>query len=257
MAHSFEVDIAEKYGVNAAILLNNIYFWCQKNKANKHNFFDGSYWTYNSRSAFTEIFPYFSERQIKTALDKLIADGVIKTGCYNKDPRDRSLWYSLTDKGWCMMQKCSEQNTEMSNANSEDVRALPDSKTTDGKPDSKPDISISSVDDGFDDFWKVYPRHPNKQDAIKAWKALKPSKETIEAILRDIPKKLGENGLWANREKDKIPYPATYLRGRQWEDEDDGSVQPKSAESWWKSRPWWEWPIEEQRKLEEKLENGG
>lgn len=139
MNHSFDVDIAVRYGVNAAILLSNIYFWCQKNMANRHNYFDGSYWTYNSRSAFTVLFPYFSERQIKTALDKLIDDGVIKTGCYNHDPRDRSLWYALTEKGWCMMQKCSEQNAEMSNANSKDVRPLPDTKTSDINADINTD----------------------------------------------------------------------------------------------------------------------
>ena len=30
--------------------------------------------------------------------------------------------------------------------------------------------------------------------------------------------------------------------------------QPKSDEPWWKSKPWWEWPIEEQRKLEQQVE---
>ena len=114
MNHSFDIGIAEKYGINAAVLLQNIFFWCQKNKANGHNFIDGKYWTYNSRNAFREIFPYFSERQIKTALDKLIDDGVIVTGCYNKDNRDRSLWYALTDKGWSILQKCGMQTAKMS-----------------------------------------------------------------------------------------------------------------------------------------------
>lgn len=141
MYHMFDVDIAVKYGVNAAILLYNIYFWCQKNKANRRNFFDGSYWTYNSRSAFTEIFPYLSERQIKTALDKLIDDGIIKTGRYNKDARDRSLWYAMTEKGLRMVQTCSEQNAEMSNGYDDNVRPLPDIKTPDVKPDNKPDES--------------------------------------------------------------------------------------------------------------------
>ena len=219
MGHSFEVDIAVKYGVNAAILLNNIYFWCQKNMANNHNFFDGSYWTYNSRNAFTTIFPYLSERQIKTALDKLIDDGVIRTGCYNQDPRDRSLWYSLTNKGWCMMQKCSGQNAEMSNANSEDVRPLPDGKTADINTNIKPDKDISPYDDEFNAFWAVYPRGDDKRKAFKAWKALNPSKELQQTIIDDIRKRLESGGAWYKTQKQYILLATTYLHNRRWEDE--------------------------------------
>lgn len=220
MYHMFDVDIAARYGVNAAILLNNIYFWCQKNKANKRSFFDGSYWTYNSRNAFTEIFPYLSERQIKTALDKLIEDGVIKTGCYNKDPRDRSLWYALTGKGWCIMQKCSEQNAEMSNANSENVRPLPDTKTSDINTDNKPDKNTSVYDDeGFRAFWSLYPRKDGKHDAAIAWKALNPNAELQQTILDDIKKRLAPNGAWYRTERRFIKTAAPYIHGRRWEDE--------------------------------------
>lgn len=131
MTHSFDVEIAKVYGVNAAILLNHIVFWVQKNQANRRNFYDGTYWTYNSRSAFAEIFPYMSERQIKTALDKLIDAGIIRTGNYNQDARDRSLWYALTKNGKCIVQKCQMQTAEMSNAFGENVRPIPDIKHTD------------------------------------------------------------------------------------------------------------------------------
>lgn len=221
MNHSFDIDIAVKYGVNAAILLQHIYFWCQKNEANNHNYHDGSYWTYNSRNAFTVIFPYLSERQIKTALDKLIEDGVIKTGCYNKDPRDRSLWYAVTKKGSCIMQKCSVDYAEMSNANEQNVRPLPDINT-DSNTDINTDISISSIDNSlkaFAAFWDVYPRRDAKQDAIKAWKALKPSDELCETIKADIRQRLDEGGAWYKSERRFILLPATYLRGRRWEDE--------------------------------------
>lgn len=119
------------YGVNAAIILQNIYFWVLKNKANKKHFYDGKYWTYNSRSAFNELFPYLSERQIKTAIDKLVADGVIQTGCYNEDTRDRTLWYTVTKRGFCILQKCGSQAAEMSDANDGNVTPLPYINQTD------------------------------------------------------------------------------------------------------------------------------
>lgn len=99
-AHTFDTETACKYGILEAILLNNLYFWIQKNRANEKNFFDGRYWTYNSVKAFTEIFPYATAKQIRTALKKLIDNGLIITGNYNKSPYDRTLWYALTDKGF-------------------------------------------------------------------------------------------------------------------------------------------------------------
>ena len=65
MKHSFDVELAKEYGILEAILIQNIYFWIEKNKANKKHFYDGRYWTYNSKKAFSEMFPYASERQIK------------------------------------------------------------------------------------------------------------------------------------------------------------------------------------------------
>ena len=35
MKHLFDVDIASQYGVNAAILLENIGFWVKQNEANE------------------------------------------------------------------------------------------------------------------------------------------------------------------------------------------------------------------------------
>ena len=52
MIHFFDIDIAKRYGVMSAVLLQNLQHWIEKNKANGKNFFDGHYWTYNSKKAF-------------------------------------------------------------------------------------------------------------------------------------------------------------------------------------------------------------
>ena len=39
MNHSFNVDIAKKYGIEKAVLLENFSFWIAKNKANKKEYF--------------------------------------------------------------------------------------------------------------------------------------------------------------------------------------------------------------------------
>lgn len=141
MKHIFDVDIAVKYGVNAAIILENLSYWIKHNEANDTNFYDGTYWTFNSKKALKELFPYISERQISTAMQKLIDDGLVITGNYNKLAYDRTLWYALTEKGKSIlhngniqdtknvksiMQKCKMEDAEMSNGNSENVTPIPD-----------------------------------------------------------------------------------------------------------------------------------
>lgn len=208
MNHSFDVDIAVEYGVHAAILLNHFYFWVQKNKANESNFHDGCYWTYNSRKAYAELFPYMSPHQIKTTINKLVESGLIKIGCYNKDSRDRTLWYTLTDKGFCKVQKCQMQMSEMANANGENGQPLPDNNTTD-----KNNIYL----DGFNAFYSAYPRHIDKRPAFDQWKKLKPDKALQDRIISDVKRRI--DGEWKGREERFIPYPSKYLKHRPWEDE--------------------------------------
>ena len=70
----------------------------------------------------------------------------------------------------------------------------------------------------FDEFWKAYPKKKAKEAARKAWIKLKPNetlgKEIIQAVIESAKTKdwLKENGKY-------IPYPATYLNGKRWEDE--------------------------------------
>ena len=98
MQHYFNVEIATSYGLNCAILLDNILFWCEKNKANKKNFYDGFYWTYNSNEAFSKLFPYMTPKVIRTSLDKLILEGLLLKGNYNQNQYDRTAWYAVTLK---------------------------------------------------------------------------------------------------------------------------------------------------------------
>ena len=98
MNHTFNVEVAKNTGVDGAIIIENIYYWLLKNKANKKHYHDGFYWTYNSVKAFEELFPYWSVKQISRILNSLERDGYLKTGNYNKLAYDRTKWYTLTEK---------------------------------------------------------------------------------------------------------------------------------------------------------------
>lgn len=143
MIHNFDTEIAIQYGLLESILLNHIYFWTEKNRANDANYFDGNYWTYNSTRAFNKLFPYVSERQIKNALKHLREEGIILTGNYNKSSYDRTLWYALSKKGLSIVQKCPMENTTEDNGTVNNVQPIPDN-IPDNIPDSKPDETVSN-----------------------------------------------------------------------------------------------------------------
>lgn len=102
MNYSFNMEIAKETGVEEAVMLENIYYWILKNKANNKHFYDDNYWTYNSIKAFEELFPFWSKKQIARILKNLEVNGFIITGNYNKVAYDRTRWYALTEKALCI-----------------------------------------------------------------------------------------------------------------------------------------------------------
>ena len=103
MYHSFDVEVATKYGMVEAILLNHICFWLTKNKANNVHAHDGRYWTYGTMKAFAELYPYLTVNQVRRALENLKKKGLIIDAEYNTKPFDRTKWYSLSDAAMAEM----------------------------------------------------------------------------------------------------------------------------------------------------------
>ena len=137
MVHTFDVEIAKLYGMPAAVILSNLEYWIEKNKANNKHFYDGYTWTYNSRKAFEAIFPYMTSRQIQYATDKLIEEGLIITGNYNDSAYDRTLWYAITKKGYSILQNCKMDETKVLNEIDKIVKPIPYNKPNNKQTDIK------------------------------------------------------------------------------------------------------------------------
>jgi hypothetical protein len=169
MEHNFNTAVAKDFGIAEAVILHNFFFWIERNKANRENFYDGRYWTYNSVSALGELFPYLSERQIGYAINKLVDGGALIKGNYNTNKYDRTIWYAVSEETLSRYYQCNTtvkpevqepepivQNNEihlpfLSNGISQNVQPIPDSK-----PDSKLNIfsdetgnSNKNASDGF------------------------------------------------------------------------------------------------------------
>ncbi len=114
--HYFNVNIANSYGLNCAVLLQNLWHWVCENEKKGINFHDGYYWTYNTANEFINIMPYLKKSQIDRAMKILRNEGIIITGNYNTKKYDRTLWYTVTSKGKSILQKGKMDISE--NANS-------------------------------------------------------------------------------------------------------------------------------------------
>lgn len=141
MEHHFNVDIATRYGMLEAVLLNHFLFWIKKNEANNVNEHDGYYWTYNSTKALHALFPYASERKIRNALNHLEDAGLLITGNYNKSAYDRTTWYALTESAISILQNRQMEDVKKENGNVKNVTPIP-YNNTDKKTDDNTDILV-------------------------------------------------------------------------------------------------------------------
>ena len=206
MDHSFNIEVAKKLGIAPAVILNNLYWWIEKNEANDKHFYDGYYWTYNSRKAFVTQFPYLTERQIEYALRKLIDEGYVITGNYNKASFDRTLWYAITKEGYCILQNCEMEETKNANGSNKNVEPIPDINTY-----SKPtDKSLPTVE-GEPPVKKSYnhvfsdPENTVIKDALVKFvgscrgKNYNPKVSTVEKFAKTLRDNAGSNAELAMR----------------------------------------------------------
>ena len=225
MMFQFNTAIASITGNgDEAAFVHHIWYWVVWNRAREKNLRDGKYWTYSSLQDFCKdgLFDYLTPRQIERIIRNCVAKGLIETACYNEDGRDQTKWYTVTDLVLCIYANGEMQSTECVDTFHQTVKCI---KGTDKRPDKR-NTDILPL---FDRFLFSYPHKVSKADARKAFAKLNPDTELVEAMLRALD--------WQKRlpagTKDGgqfIPYPATWLNARRWEDEQEGSPTPPTKQ---------------------------
>ncbi len=71
---------------------------------------------------------------------------------------------------------------------------------------------------GFKEFWAAYPRKKSKATAERAWAKIRPGEELQAEILAAL-EQAKQSQDWQKEGGQYIPYPATWLNARGWEDE--------------------------------------
>ena len=161
----FNPEAAQMYGVDGAIMLHHLAFWVYRNKLNENNEIDGHTWTWNSARAYTEIFPFWKDNQIRRILMNLEKDGAILSAVHNRARWDRTKWYTVTEKvqSFYHFQKSA-------NASKEIVKSIPKKKKMDVKK-SKHQYQILTSDKTQITTQIVYPYESKEFESLwNIWK---------------------------------------------------------------------------------------
>lgn len=87
--------------------------------------------------------------------------------------------------------------------------------------------------EGFALFWQQYPKKKSKGDAEKAWLKINPTKELLEKMLAQITAQK-QSADWQKNGGQYIPYPASWLNSRGWEDDVEitPAIQPTKPDDY-------------------------
>jgi hypothetical protein len=83
----------------------------------------------------------------------------------------------------------------------------------------------------FARFWAAYPKKRSKGQAEKAWTKLQPDEQLVEVILTAI-ERAKKSEEWRKENGRYIPYPASWLNAKRWEDEYTATEVNANAEHW-------------------------
>ncbi len=107
--HGFDIELAQIYGVECAILIHHFQYWVNFNKKMKRNFINGRTWTRQTLEELEVHFPYWTRDKIRQLLDKLCHgktrfeknksfEPVLIKGNFNQLSYDRTFWYTFASE---------------------------------------------------------------------------------------------------------------------------------------------------------------
>ena len=274
--------VAAVYGFEEAVFLDSIIFWYRTNKAENRNFRDGRWWTYNSIKAFEEVFPWWSAKQIRRIAGSCREQGALIAGEFNKDRRDRSLWYTPGDEllklygleaqtGTCTRPNGQMQSTEQANELAQmgecNIRKpCSNHDGTDMSPYSPPTGDAAPADSELVDKLEPKTKRTRRDKSVPAYSpeafdviwAAYPRKDSRQAAIRAWDKLKPDRALcrvmygalkrqcqseqWAEDGGKYIPMFSTWLNQRRWENQGVDLSLLKTPKLPASSGGWADWP---------------
>lgn len=95
--------------------------------------------------------------------------------------------------------------------------------------DKNNNLNTNASDNGFEKFWSAYPKKRSKGQAEKVWKKIKPNEQLLTVMLAKL-ERAKTSVDWLKESGKYIPYPATWLNVKGWEDEYSEGGQPREPD---------------------------
>ena len=98
MNHSFNTTLAERYGIEEAILIEHLYWWIHKNDCDEveEMIKNERVWCRTTAKGIAKYIPYMSPQKIRRVL--LGLEGKIVIGNFNKQATNHTLWYAFSNE---------------------------------------------------------------------------------------------------------------------------------------------------------------
>lgn len=154
--HSFDIHLAEKYGIEAAIIIHHFQHWIQVNKRLNKNFIEGRTWSYQTFEQIAAQFPYWNPDKVRDIIHLLHTGEKRRSGkrkrCfppvlikanYNKTSFDRTAWYAFVDEKMFMSLKGQRENAQKLLGECPNGRGRMPKPIPDTLKDTKKDQSLS------------------------------------------------------------------------------------------------------------------
>lgn len=140
----------------------------------------------------------------------------------------------------CLKESDTKNDPELTEANERDLSVSPvtdvkinSESATVGSAEEKPMENIANTEqrmfeemvreDRFNKFWRYYPKKTGKQHARVAFERISPDDSLLKEMIAAIEKQKNSQ-MWQKEDGRFIPYPANWIDGRRWEDEEAVTV---------------------------------
>lgn len=189
MYHSFNTILAERYGIEEAILIEHLYWWIHKNDCEdiEEMFQEGRVWCRTTAKGISKYISYMNAHKIWRILQGLNKLGKILIGNFNKQAINHTLWYAFSDDFIKELKELKydfskNENRDLKNKKSNNRFINNSIKEDNNKEDNKNRLSNDNqkveYSDDFLAFWSLY-HNGSKQQAYKEWNKLKLKEQQI------------------------------------------------------------------------------
>jgi len=99
--HHFDIEDANRYGIEQAIFLNYFRVGLRENKAHNTHIYDNYVWVNYTEHALSILFPYLRIERVNQILQNMVENGLLKSGNYSKNNNQYSKWF--TTEAFCLL----------------------------------------------------------------------------------------------------------------------------------------------------------